>query len=379
MGKPIRICFVFGTRPEAIKVAPVIANLGACKAFEVITVLTGQHREMLDQVVDVFGIPVTHDLDVMQPEQTLSGLTSVLCERVGEVLRRESPDCVVVQGDTTSCFVGGLAAFYHGIPVAHLEAGLRTNDVRQPFPEEMNRRLVGRLATVHFAPTESARENLLRENVADNRIWVVGNSGIDALRIVSERPNLEPEGPLADALSQCAGTVIAVTSHRRENMPFMSGIAEAIRELAEIEKVDVVFPVHLSPKVRGAVLPILERVARCHLLEPLAYDQFVAMMKRSDILLTDSGGVQEEAPYLGKPVLVIRRKTERPEAVDAGTVRLVGENRTSIVSATRELIHDAELRARMSRAINPYGDGHTSERVARILLEYLDGEGGAGA
>ncbi len=369
----IRVCFVFGTRPEAIKVAPVILHLASLDAFEVVTVVTAQHREMLDQVVRVFGIPVHHDLNVMQPAQQLSSLTSVLCERIGAVLREVQPDCVIVQGDTTSSFIGALAAFYEEIPVAHLEAGLRTNDIGQPFPEEINRRLVSPLASFNFAPTEGAKANLLRENIPEDRIWVVGNSGIDALRIISERQDVRPTGALAEVLEQCNGTTVAVTSHRRENIPFMSGIASAIADLvAANADLHVVFPVHLSPKVRGAVMPILEGVERCHLLDPLPYDQFVVLMKRSDLILTDSGGIQEEAPYLGKPVLVMRRKTERPEAIEAGTAMLVGDGQETIRSRTLALLNDPAERERMSRATNPFGDGHTSERVGEILRLTID-------
>ncbi len=372
MSERIKVCFVFGTRPEAIKVAPVIAHLSSQDAFQVVTVLTAQHREMLDQVVEVFDIPVTHDLNVMQPAQSLASLTSVLSELIGAVLDAEQPDCVMVQGDTTSCFVGALAAFYGQIPVAHLEAGLRTDDVCQPFPEEMNRRLVAPLASFHFAPTEQARANLLKENIVGDRIWVTGNSGIDALRIISERKDIRPRGALADVLRRCTGQVVTVTTHRRENIPFMNGIASAICELVRAASdVDVVFPVHLSPKVRDAVMPILEGQERCHLLDPLAYDQFVTLMRRSDILLTDSGGIHEEAPYLGKPVLVMRRKTERPEGLAAGTLKLVGERRDSIVEATMRLLNDRDECQRMARATNPYGDGHTSERVGMILREQL--------
>ncbi len=370
-GRPVKVCFVFGTRPEAIKMAPVIQHFASRAEFDVVTVLTAQHREMLDQVVRLFDIPVHHDLNVMTPGQSLASLTGVLCERIGRVLADEKPDLVIVQGDTTSCFVGALAAFYEQIPVAHLEAGLRTNDIRQPFPEEINRRLVAPLATMHFAATEWAKDNLLRENIPADRIWITGNTGIDALRQMSERNDLKPTGTLEKALSLCdGGRVIAVTSHRRENLPFMNGIASAIYELLSADpSLHVVFPVHLSPRVREAVMPILCEESRCHLLDPLPYDQFVALMKRADIILTDSGGIQEEAPYLGKPVLVMRRKTERPEAVEAGTLKLVGEAQDAIFDQTLTLLNDRAEMERMSQAANPYGDGHASETVADIVLE----------
>lgn len=372
MGERFKTCFVFGTRPEAIKVAPVIEHLASLDAFDVVTVLTAQHREMLDQVVRLFDIPVSYDLDVMKPGQTLPGLTAVLCERISEVLIKEQPSCVVVQGDTTSCLVGALAAFYEQIPVAHLEAGLRTHDIAQPFPEEMNRRLVSVIADYHLAPTEIARSNLLKENIPADRIWVTGNSGMDALRIIGDRAEPAPDSQLADALQQCRGRLVTVTTHRRENLPFMTGIAAAIDRLLKADdNLHVIFPVHLSPRVREAVVPILSKADRCHLLDPLPYDQFVVLMKRSDVLLTDSGGIQEEAAYLGKPTLVMRRKTERPEVATAGTARLVGDNQDSIFNQALELLQNPQARDRMSQIAHPYGDGHTSERVAGILSEQL--------
>jgi len=374
MAARLKTCFVFGTRPEAIKLAPVVEHFRSLDAYDVVTVLTAQHREMLDQVVRVFDLPVTHDLNVMTAGQDLPSLTATLCTRIAEVLRVESPACVVVQGDTTSCFVGALAAFYQGIPVAHLEAGLRTNDIRQPFPEEMNRRLVSSLATYHFAPTDIARANLIKENVPDDRIWMTGNSGVDALRIIRGRAKLDADSELARALHACNGKIITVTTHRRENVPFMRDIAAAIFELIEAdEHLRVIFPVHLSPTVRERVVPLLQSVDRCHLLEPLPYDQFVLLMERSDLILTDSGGIQEEAAYLGKPTLVMRRKTERPEAVSSGSVRLVGDDQQSIFDAALALLQDSDALRRMATTSEPFGNGHTSEHVGRILFEQLNG------
>jgi UDP-N-acetylglucosamine 2-epimerase (non-hydrolysing) len=369
---PFKIAFVFGTRPEAIKMAPVITHMGTLDAFDITTILTGQHREMLDQVVRVFDIPVTRDLNVMRENQSLPELTANLCAAVGAALTDIRPDCVIVQGDTTSCFVGALAAHYEKIPVAHLEAGLRTGDKWRPFPEEMNRRMVAALADFHFAPTDGARQNLLAEGVPESIVWVTGNSGVDALRLINERQGIVAQPDLDAAIRKCQGPVIAVTTHRRENVPFMSGIAAAIHELLEADpRLSVIFPVHLSPKVRNAVVPILADADRCHLIDPLPYDQFVLLLRRCDIILTDSGGVQEEAPYLGKPILVMRRATERPEAVNAGTVKLVGEDQNAIFDNTLTLLNDPDRRAEMSKAANPYGDGHTSERVADILIERL--------
>lgn len=373
MTRPIHIAFIFGTRPEAIKVAPVIAHMSSLVAFRVTTIVTAQHREMLDQVVALFDLPVTHDLNVMTPNQSLPSLTATLCERISAVLLNDKPDCVLVQGDTTSCFVGALAAFYQQIPVAHLEAGLRTNDPRQPFPEEMNRRLVSHLADYHFAPTDGARLNLIRENIPDERIWVVGNSGIDALHTVSRKARPALHSPLENALRQCTGPLLTVTTHRRENLPFMTGIAAAIYELLSVdEKLHVIFPVHLSPAVRSAVLPMLTDADRCHLLDPLPYDQFVVLMNRSDIILTDSGGIQEEAAYLGKPTLVMRRKTERPEAIDSGNCRVVGDDQHAIFDHALSLLQDPRERAQMSQTSQPYGDGRTSQRVADVLRKALE-------
>lgn len=372
MPQPWKTCFVFGTRPEAIKLAPVIAHLRARPEFDVVTLLTAQHREMLDQVVRLFDIPVTHDLNIMRPGQSLPALTAALCESVSRVLRDDRPDCVIVQGDTTSCFVGALAAFYEKIPVAHIEAGLRTDNVYQPFPEEMNRRLVSVLTDWHFAATDAARENLLRENISPDRIWVTGNSGIDALRIIAERTAPTSDGPLAAALDRCNGNVMAVTTHRRENLPFMTGIAAAVYELLEaLPDLHVIFPVHLSPAVRESVMPILRSADRCHLLDPLPYDQFVVLMKRAAIILTDSGGIQEEAAYLGKPTLVMRRRTERPEAVAAGNVALVGDDQHDIFDRVLTLLHDKPVLAAMTTTSQPFGDGHAAERIAEILNNQL--------
>ncbi|NOT01983.1 MAG: UDP-N-acetylglucosamine 2-epimerase (non-hydrolyzing) [Phycisphaerales bacterium] len=372
MPRPWKTCFVFGTRPEAIKLAPVISHLQSRDAFHVITLLTAQHREMLDQVVSLFDIPVTHDINIMRPGQTLPALTAALCEPIARVLRDDRPDCVIVQGDTTSCFVGALAAFYEQIPVAHLEAGLRTDNLYQPFPEEMNRRLVSVLTDWHFAATDAARDNLLRENIPPDRIWVTGNSGIDALRIIAERARPVPDGPLAAALHRCHGTVMAVTTHRRENLPFMTGIAAAIYEILEaLPDLNVVFPVHLSPRVRESVMPMLRSADRCHLLDPLPYDQFVVLMKRAALILTDSGGIQEEAAYLGKPTLVMRRRTERPEAIAAGNVALVGDDQHDIFDHVLTLLHDKTALAAMTATSQPYGDGHASQRIADILERQL--------
>ena len=362
-----KVCFVIGTRPEAIKVWPLVVELQGRADFEVQVLLSGQHRELLHQAVELLKLPVSIDLDVMQPNQALEGLTARLVERIGEALAKLRPDCVIVQGDTTTVFIAALAAFYARIPVGHLEAGLRTDNIRHPFPEEMNRRLTSVLADWHFAPTETARTALRREGVPDERIWVTGNSVIDALRLMTGRLDEYPvdpqlQGALAGAASvggvdesgasarapaswHCqargSGRIIAVTVHRRENQPFMRGIAEAFaRILREHPETRIVFPVHLSPAVREAFMPVLADQPRCHLLEPLDYANFVRLLTHCHLVLTDSGGVQEEAPYLGKPVLVMRRVTERPEAVEAGTVRIVGEQPDAIFEAVSRLLSD---------------------------------------
>jgi len=379
MSRPKRVCFVIGTRPEAIKTWPVIDHLLSREDFEVQVLLTGQHREMLHQVVELLGIPVTLDLDVMTANQTLESLTSVLSERVAAGLAELSPDCVIVQGDTTTVLVGALASFYANIPVGHLEAGLRSGHIRHPFPEEMNRRLVSVLADFHFAPTETARRALLAENVPDDRVWVTGNSGIDALRLMSERLDQHPADPdLAEAIDGCGKRIIAVTVHRRENHPFMADVARALVRILELhEDVEIIFPVHMSPAVRGSFSPILGQCDRCRLLDPLNYADFVRLMKASYLVLTDSGGVQEEAPWLGKPVLVTRRVTERPEAVEAGAVRIIGENPERIIESVSELLADQGVYREMARAVSPYGDGFASRRVADILQQQL-GDHGSG-
>jgi len=370
MSRWLNICFVIGTRPEVIKCWPVIRHLRSRPEFKVSVLLTGQHRELLHQATDLLDVSATIDLDVMTHNQSLPALTATLCTRLGGALGQLNPDCVIVQGDTTSVFVGALAAFYANIPVGHLEAGLRTSNVRNPFPEEMNRRLTTVLAKYHFAPTETAKADLLRENVPADSIWVTGNTGIDALRIMSQHLHEYPIDPqLKLALADVSARVIAVTIHRRENRAFMQGIAHAIRAITnDHPDLQVVFPVHLSQAVRDAFLPILKDHDRCHLIDPLDYANFVRLLNRCFLVLTDSGGVQEEAPYLGKPVLVVRRTTERPEAVQAGAARLIGEQPHAIINNVTQLLTDPQVYKSMARSISPYGDGHASQRIADVLL-----------
>jgi UDP-N-acetylglucosamine 2-epimerase (non-hydrolysing) len=356
----LKVLFVFGTRPEAIKLAPVVRCLREDARFAVRVAVTAQHREILDQVLRAFSIEPDYDLNVMQAGQTLAESASRILAALEPVLDREKPDWVIVQGDTTTTFCGALAAFYKGIAVAHVEAGLRTGDPRQPFPEEMNRVLTSRLATLHFAATESAAENLRREGVDPAAIHVTGNTGIDAVLSVRDSlPAVEPGGK----------KIILVTAHRRESFGqgFLS-ICRALQRLAERTDVEIVYPVHPNPNVRDVVREHLHDVANIRLIEPLEYVAFVDLMRRAHILLTDSGGVQEEGPSLGKPVLVMREKTERPEAVEAGTALLVGTDEERIVAETTRLLDDRQEYMRRARIHNPYGDGRASTRIRDVLM-----------
>lgn len=362
-----RILAVVGTRPEAIKMAPVILALREADWAEVRVLATAQHRQMLDQVLDVFGIAPDIDLNIMQPNQTLPELTARLLSRLDPVLAEEAPDAVLVQGDTTTVMTVALAAFYRRIPVGHVEAGLRTGDIDNPFPEEMNRVLAGRLARWHFAPTETARANLLREGFADSAIEVTGNTVIDALMQVSRR-----ELPTPIALPE-GQRLVLVTAHRRENFgaPFASILA-AIRELVERHPdIHVLYPVHPNPNVALPAHDALSGHPRITLCPPLDYLPFVAAMKQATLILTDSGGVQEEAPALGKPVLVMRGETERPEAVEAGVVRLVGCDYQTILTEAGRLLDDPTAYAAMAKGVSPYGDGHAAERIVDLLRRSL--------
>ena len=368
----IRVFFVFGTRPEAIKLCPLVHELRSRpRDFAARVCVTAQHRDMLDQVLEAFQVTPDHDLDAMRPDQTLSALTARILETLEPVLKAETPDRVLVQGDTTTTLAATLAAFYHGIPVGHVEAGLRTGDLTQPFPEEMNRLLTSRLAALHFAPTALSAANLAAEGIARESIHVTGNTGIDAVLYV--RDALESgalPAPPFPGLNP-ARRLIVVTSHRREN--FGPGFASAMRALARIAErsdVEIVYPVHRNPNVLGPAHELLSNRLNIHLIEPLAYVPFVDLMRRAYLLITDSGGIQEEAPSLGKPVLVLRQKTERPEAVEAGTVKLVGTDEDRIVREASRLLDDVAEYKRMTRIHNPYGDGHACPRIADILAAY---------
>jgi UDP-N-acetylglucosamine 2-epimerase (non-hydrolysing) len=368
--------FVFGTRPEAIKLSPVILHMQArADVFDVRTAVTAQHREMLDQVLAAFQITPDYDLNLMAPGQTLPQVSARILAALEPVMREAAPDIVYVQGDTTSTFFGALAAFYAGIPVGHIEAGLRTGDMQQPFPEEMNRVLTGRLATLHLAATSGARDNLLREGISPQAIEVTGNSGIDAVLAVKTRLEANELAGGEWSFLNPAKKLVLVTAHRRESFgEGMESICRAIRRIAERGDSEVVFPVHRNPNVRGPVNRILDGVAGVHLIEPLDYVPFVDLMRRACLLLTDSGGVQEEGPSLGKPVLVMREKTERPEAVEVGTVILVGTDEERIVAEVSRLLDSPDARESMSRVHNPYGDGHASERIADTTLRYFRGQ-----
>ncbi|MEM8948907.1 MAG: UDP-N-acetylglucosamine 2-epimerase (non-hydrolyzing) [Pseudomonadota bacterium] len=368
----IRIMTVFGTRPEAIKLGPVVKALKAEPGIELTVCTTGQHREMLKQVLDLFEIVPDVDLDLMTPGQTLTDITRRVLEKLSPMLAERPVDWLLVQGDTTTAFAAGLAAFYAKIPVAHVEAGLRSGDIYQPFPEEVNRKMVSTFAALHFAPTPETRDNLLKEGIAAEAIKVTGNSVIDALLYFQKR--LDEDEELAQSFERQfdfldpTRRLILVTGHRREN--FEGGIdrmCAALLEIAGRGDVQIVYPVHPNPNVRGPVGQILANKDGIHLLDPLDYLPFVYMMTKAEIILTDSGGIQEEAPALGKPVLVTRETTERPEGVAAGTAKLVGTDRALIVSELNTLLDDQDAYQTMSRAHNPYGDGKTSARIVAAL------------
>ncbi len=359
---------IFGTRPEAIKMAPVIKELKKHPEIETKVCVTAQHREMLDQVMDLFHLKADYDLNIMAKGQTLYDITARVLRGLQEVFEKERPDCVLVHGDTTTTFTAALAAFYAQIPVGHVEAGLRTGNLASPFPEEANRQLTGVLAKYHFAPTETARHNLLKENKDDSHIYVVGNTVIDAL-LATVKKDYTFEDKEIEAIEEHK-RVILVTTHRRENLGApMHHVYRALRRLVDdIPDAEIVFPVHRNPLVREAVEEELEGHPRIHLVEPMEYEPFTNLMARSAIVLTDSGGIQEEAPSLGKPVLVLRDTTERPEAVDAGTVALVGTDEEKIYNTAYKLLTDEAAYKQMAEAVNPYGDGKSSARIVNWLL-----------
>lgn len=366
---------VFGTRPEAIKMAPVVLELQKhADQIQTIVAVTAQHRQMLDQVLDLFQITPDYDLDIMSQGQTLYDITTKSLMGLKDVLAKEKPDLVLVHGDTTTTFAGALASYYQQVPVGHVEAGLRTGDIYSPFPEEMNRKLTGAIAAIHFAPTATAKANLLKENVNPSHIYVTGNTVIDALMTT-----VAGDYDFGDDLKDVDfhnHRVILLTTHRRENLGEpMRHIYKALRRIIEeIPDTEIVFPVHRNPLVRKVVEEELAGVDRIHLIDPMEYEPFANLMSLSSLVLTDSGGIQEEAPSLGKPVLVLRNTTERPEAVEAGTVRLIGTDKNVVYAETKRLLTDQAAYDAMSNAVNPYGDGKASQRIVQAILHAFAGE-----
>jgi UDP-N-acetylglucosamine 2-epimerase (non-hydrolysing) len=372
---PQKLLVIFGTRPEAIKLFPVVAALRADPRFVPVVCVSGQHRQMLDQVLHIARLVPDHDLDLMREGQSLDELTAALLTGLGRIMDLERPARVIVQGDTATAMAGALAAYYRQIPVDHVEAGLRSGDNRHPWPEEVNRKMIAAIASLHFAPTEANRAALLAENVPAARVLVTGNTVIDALHWVRQRIAAEPglAAGLDDLAARFAGKrIIAVTCHRRENLDGgLERIAEALRTLSLRQDVAVIVPLHLNPQVRSVMRRALDGLANVALIKPLDYPHFVRLLSLSDLILTDSGGVQEEAPALGKPVLVLRETTERPEGIAAGTARLVGTDSARIVSEVARLLDDPAAHAGMARAHNPYGDGQAARRIVELIAREL--------
>ena len=369
--KKLKLMTVFGTRPEAIKMCPLVLEMGKYPDYiEPIVAVTAQHREMLDQVLELFNIKPDYDLNIMASGQTLYDITTKALNGLKEVIEEAKPDMVLVHGDTTTTFAGALAAFYAQVPVGHVEAGLRTGNKYSPYPEEMNRKLTGSIADMHFAPTSTSKANLLKENVNPETILVTGNTVIDALETT-----VKADYEFADAefnkIFARGNRLILMTTHRRENLGEpMRNVYKALRKVLETHAdVEAIFPVHKNPKVREIVHEELGGLDRVHLIEPMDYEPFANLMGKVDIVLTDSGGIQEEAPALGKPVLVLRDTTERPEAVDAGTVKLIGTEYEDVLRETNLLLDDAEHYKKMAEATNPYGDGKACERIIRAILQ----------
>lgn len=363
---------IFGTRPEAIKMAPIVSALQESPLFRCIVTVTGQHREMLDQVNELFGIVPDHDLNILQQGQSLSAIMTRTIDGLEKLFAGTRPDAVVVQGDTTTSTAAAIAAFYHGIPVIHVEAGLRSGDLLSPFPEEANRKITSQITRLHLAPTSTSRENLEREGISPEDIVVTGNTVIDALLTTVDK-QLPFTDPRLEELDASGRRILLVTTHRRENQgESMRNVGRALARIADAEPdLVIVLPVHKNPVVREAVLPALEGKANVLVTEPLAYGEFTRLLSRAHIVLTDSGGVQEEAPSLGKPVLVMRENTERPEALEAGTVKLIGTDEERIVAEVSRLLHDSAHFSAMANAVNPYGDGKAAARTVAAIEELL--------
>nr|WP_270263674.1 UDP-N-acetylglucosamine 2-epimerase (non-hydrolyzing) [Kocuria marina] len=364
---------IYGTRPEAIKMAPIVTALQNSDQFECVVTVTGQHREMLDQVNEIFGITPDHDLNIIQPRQTLNGVLTRTVEGLDRIFEDTPPDAVVVQGDTTTSTAAAIAAFYRGIPVIHAEAGLRSFNLFSPFPEEANRKITSQITSLHLAPTTTSKENLLREAIAEEDIVVTGNTVIDALLHTVEQ-QLPFTDPQLEEIASSGKRVLLVTTHRRENQgEAMRGVGRALARIADAEpELTIVLPAHRNPVVREAVLPAIEGKPNVVVTEPLAYGEFTRMLSVAHVVLTDSGGVQEEAPSLGKPVLVMRENTERPEAVTAGTVKLIGTDEERIVTEVDRLLNDADAYQAMANAVNPYGDGKAAERSLAAIEQMFD-------
>lgn len=365
----LKVMPIFGTRPDAIKMAPLVKEFEKSPLIDTVVCVTAQHRQMLDQVLDIFSIKPNHDLDIMQARQTLEQITTRTLEGLSGIFESEMPDIVLVHGDTSTCFVAALAAFYRKIRIGHVEAGLRTYDKYSPFPEEMNRRLTCALADLHFAPTPANRENLLKEGVSPDKVYVTGNTAIDAMRTTVLKDYQFRHETLRD-MDFKSRRIITVTAHRRENLGEpLENICLALNDIASAyEDVSVIYAVHLNPAVRETAFKILGSNPRVHLIDPPDVQDMHNLMAQSFMVMTDSGGLQEEAPALGKPVLVLRRETERPEAVKAGTVKLAGVDRDTVAAMARQLLDDKAEYDKMARAVNPYGDGHASERIVKAVL-----------
>jgi UDP-N-acetylglucosamine 2-epimerase (non-hydrolysing) len=370
----IKVMSIFGTRPEAIKMAPLIKELEKSDQIESIVCVTAQHREMLDQVLEIFDITPDYDLDIMQQKQTITGITTRALQGLEEVIQEAEPDLVLVHGDTTTTFVGALAAFYNKVKIGHVEAGLRTYNKHEPFPEEMNRVLTTSLADLHFAPTEAAKQNLLKEGIAEETIFVTGNTVIDALQYTLNDAH-EFEEPLLNEIDFNNNRVITVTAHRRENLGEpLKDICEAILQITEdYDDVQIIYPMHRNPVVRETAISILGKHPRIHLIEPLTLTDMHNLLNKSHLVLTDSGGLQEEVPSMGVPVLVLRNVTERPEGVEAGTLKLAGTEKANIIKLTKELLDSQEAYSKMAKAVNPFGDGRASERIVASIVSTYGG------
>lgn len=370
----MKVMSVFGTRPEAIKMCPLVLEIEKHPEIESVVCLTGQHREMLDQVMQIFGIKAQYDLNIMRPKQTLTTITTSVLEKMEDVLTKEKPDIVLVHGDTTTSFVVALAAFYQQIPVGHVEAGLRTYNKYSPFPEEMNRNLTGKIAELHFAPTVNNKNNLAKENITEN-VFVTGNTVIDAFK-TTVKQNYQYREPELQEININGKRCVLMTAHRRENLGQpLQNICSAVKKLAtKYADLEFIYPVHLNPVVQETAHEILDNVKNVHLIPPIDVEDMHNVMDRSFLVMTDSGGLQEEAPACGVPVLVLRTETERPEAVEAGTVKVVGVEQEDIVREAEILINNKEAYEKMAKAVNPYGDGHASEKIVECLLEWKNND-----